>query len=154
MQRLFLFINDCNNVTLQQLCDASHHTSRLSKLMVVLVQALDVLVTKKYVGNCSHTEDQAAGSCYKLLIPHNVAHKLTWLLSDTSSELQHVLTLINQLAANFPLIILESVNEYYAALAKLCQSQRSREWLEAVLRSVSAPLNTGAENGMHSWFIS
>ncbi|KAL7899669.1 hypothetical protein HDV64DRAFT_246883 [Trichoderma sp. TUCIM 5745] len=112
MQRLFFFINDCNNVTLQQLCEASHHTSRLSKVMVILVQSLDILITK----------------------------------GDTPLELQHVLTLINHLAANFPLIILASVNEYYAALARLCQSQGSREWLEAVLRSVAAPLNTGAEN--------
>lgn len=154
IQRLFLFINDCNHVSLQQLCDASHHTSRLQKLMVVLVEALDVLVIKEYVYSCSNVEDQAVGGCYRLLVPHNVTHKLTWLLSDTSLELQHILTLINHLGVNFPLIILASVNEYYAALAKLCQSQRSREWLEAVFRSISAPLNTGAENGMQSWVIS
>ncbi|KAM0525755.1 hypothetical protein ACHAPE_000466 [Trichoderma viride] len=89
----------------------------------------------------------------KLLVPHNVTHKLTRLLSDTSLGLQHILTLINHLGASFPLIILASVNEYYAALAKLCQSQRSQEWQEAVFRSISAPLNTGAENGMQNWFI-
>lgn len=150
MQRLLLFINDCNNISLQQLCDASHHTSRLEKLMIVLVQALDVLVIKEYVYSCSHAEGQAPGSCSKLLVPHNVTHKLTRLLSDTSLGLQHILTLINHLGASFPLIILASVNEYYAALAKLCQSQRSQEWLEAVFRSISAPLNTGAENGMQN----
>jgi ubiquitin-protein ligase E3 C len=149
LQRLFLFINDCNNVSLQQLCEASHHTSRLQKLTVVLVQALDVLVTKEYVYCCSHAEDQAVGSS-KLLAPHNVTHKLTRLYSDTPLELQHILTLINHLAVNFPLIILASVYEYYAALAKLCQSQRGQEWPEIVVRSLSAPLNTGAENGMQS----
>lgn len=149
MQRLFLFINDCNNVSLQQLYDASHHISRLQKLMVVLVQALDVLVSKEYVYNsCSPAKDRAAGSCYKLSAPRNLRHMLTRLLSDTSLELQHILTLINHLAVSFPLIILTSVNEYYSALAKLCQSQRGREWLEAILKSLSAPLNAGAENGM------
>lgn len=152
MQRLFLFTNDCNNVSLQQLCDASHHASRLQKLMVVLVQALDVLVSKEYVYSCSPAKDGAVGSFRKLLAPHNVRHKLTWLLSDTPLELQHILTLINHLAVNFPLIIIASVNEYYSALAKLCQSQRSREWLEAVFRSLSAPLNAGVENGMQNWF--
>ncbi|KAL7924694.1 hypothetical protein ACQKWADRAFT_255352 [Trichoderma austrokoningii] len=112
MQRLILFINDCNNVSLQQLIDASRDTPQLQKLMVVLVQALNVLVIQ----------------------------------DDTASELQHILILINHLAVNFPLIISTSINEYYAALAKLCQSWRSRTWLAPVFRSLSAPLNTGAEN--------
>lgn len=152
MQRLFLFINDCNNISLQQLCDASHHTSRLQKLMVVLVQALDDLVSKEYVYSYSHAKGRAVGSCCKLSAPHNVTHMLTRLLSDTPLELQQILTLINHLAVNFPLTILASINDYYSALAKLCQSQRNPEWLEAVLRSLSAPLVAGAENGMQCWF--
>jgi ubiquitin-protein ligase E3 C len=75
-------------------------------------------------------------------------HRLTRLLSETPLELQHLLTLINHLAVNFPLIILASVDEYYTALAKLCQSQHNQEWLEAILTSLSVPLNAGAESGM------
>ncbi|KAL7791965.1 hypothetical protein V8C37DRAFT_402605 [Trichoderma ceciliae] len=111
MQRLFLFINDCNNVSLQQLNDTSRHPSRLQKLMVVLVQALGVSVSK----------------------------------GDTSLELQHLLTLINHLTANFPVTILRSINEYYTALAKFCQSKRDREWLEVVLGSLSVSLSASAE---------
>lgn len=49
LQRLLLFVNDCNSTSLQQLFDASRHPSRLRKLMGVFVKALGVLVLKEYV---------------------------------------------------------------------------------------------------------
>ncbi|RFU74140.1 ubiquitin- ligase e3 c [Trichoderma arundinaceum] len=111
MRRLFLFITDCNNIPLEQLSDASRHPSRLQKLMVVLVQALGVLVSK----------------------------------DDTPLESQQLLALINHLAAKFPFTVSGSVNDYYTALAKLCQSKHDREWLDVILRSLSVPLSTSAE---------
>ncbi|KAL7938532.1 hypothetical protein V8C35DRAFT_81105 [Trichoderma chlorosporum] len=114
MQRLFLFINDCNCISLQQFSDASRHPSRLQKFMVKLVQALDVSVSKE----------------------------------NTSLELQYLLKLINHLATNFPSTIHGSVDEYYTALAKFCQSKRDQEWVEVVVKSLSAPL--GASAGIDS----
>lgn len=49
LQRLLLFVNDCNSTSLQQLFDASRHPSRLRKLMRVFVKALGVLVSNEYV---------------------------------------------------------------------------------------------------------
>ncbi|KAL7951801.1 hypothetical protein V8C42DRAFT_17574 [Trichoderma barbatum] len=110
MQRLFLFIHDCNSISLQQFNDASRHPSRLQKLMRVLVQALGVSVSK----------------------------------NNTSLELQHLISLINHLVTNFPFTILGSVDEYYTAFATFCQSRHDREWVEIVVRSLSAPLGASA----------
>jgi hypothetical protein len=67
-----LFTNDCNNISLQQLRDASRHTSRLQNLMVVLVQAVGVLVSKEYVYSCPHARDGAVESYRGLTTDHTV----------------------------------------------------------------------------------
>lgn len=70
MQRLFLFVNDCNSISLQQFNDASRHPSRLQTLMVVLVQALGVSVSRQYVDNCPSARDGAVESCCELATHH------------------------------------------------------------------------------------
>ncbi|KAJ4861670.1 HECT-domain (ubiquitin-transferase) domain-containing protein [Trichoderma breve] len=117
MQRLSLFVNDCNSISLQQFSDASRHPSRLQKLMVKLVQALGVSVST----------------------------------DNTPLELQYLLLLINHLATNFPFTILGSVDEYYTALAKFCQTRHSQEWVEIVVKSLSAPLDASAGNNSNAY---
>lgn len=74
MQRLSLFVNDCNSISLQQFSDASRHPSRLQKLMVKLVQALGVSVSNKYVYNCPSERRTMSKSCCKLAIHHRHAN--------------------------------------------------------------------------------
>lgn len=109
LQRLLLFVNDCNSTSLQQLFDASRHPSRLRKFMRVLVKALGVLV----------------------------------LRDDASLEIRHLLALINRLTTSSPSTILESIDEYYTALARLCQLKHGDEWVQVLLESLPAPLGTG-----------
>ncbi|KAH0529240.1 hypothetical protein TsFJ059_004010 [Trichoderma semiorbis] len=117
MQRLSLFVNDCNSISLQQFSDASRHPSRLQKLMVKLVQALGVSVST----------------------------------DNTPLELQYLLLLIDHLATNFPFTILGSVDEYYTALAKFCQTRHDKEWVEIVVKSLSAPLAASAGNNSNAY---
>ncbi|KAH6605718.1 ubiquitin- ligase e3 c [Trichoderma cornu-damae] len=142
MQRLFLFVSDCNIASPQQLTDASHHPSRLQKLMVILMRALGILVSKEYVLRMPLREER---SRCKPLQAHSAQHMLTRLLSDAPSEMQQLLTLINRVAANSPLTISGLVNEYYTALAKLSQSKDDREWLELILRSLSVTLSAESD---------
>ncbi|KAL6892857.1 hypothetical protein HDV57DRAFT_507423 [Trichoderma longibrachiatum] len=109
LQRLLLFVNDCNSTSLQQLFDASRHPSRLRKLMGVFVKALGVLVLK----------------------------------DDASLEIRHLLALINHLTATSPSTILKSIDEYYTALARLCQLKHGEEWVQILLESLPAPLGAG-----------
>lgn len=117
MQRLSLFVNDCNSISLQQFSNASRHPSRLQKLMAKLVQALGVSVST----------------------------------DNTPLELRYLLLLINHLATNFPFTILGSVDEYYTALAKFCQTRHDQEWVEIVVKSLSAPLAAGAGNNSNAY---
>ncbi|PTB68969.1 hypothetical protein BBK36DRAFT_1111937 [Trichoderma citrinoviride] len=120
LQRLLLFVNDCNNTSLQQLFDASRHPSRLRKLMKVLVKSLGVLVSR----------------------------------DDTAVETGNLLALINRLAATSPSAILESIDEYYTGLAKLCQSKHGPEWVQVLLESLAAPLESDAYRALALRFLS
>lgn len=128
LQRLLQYTNDTANVDVESLCPQHTHTSRIRKLVEIIVSALN----------------------FSSKIGYDFVHLQSCLSSNLSSstpadELLVPLCLATRIIQSVHSALSSSRDKYFDALSRICREVEGEDWLEDILKSISVTLQADSQ---------